>query len=202
MNKILIPIAIIALLLGLVAGNYFWKPAPSTSSGAYVDPPGGDFTLQSKEGTVNLSDFKGKVVLIYFGYTFCPDVCPTSLSRIGAAFKKLQPEELEQVQGMLVSVDPERDTLDKLAEYTAFFHPKIVGVTGSKAELDDITQRYDVIYRKAEGNTAAGYLVDHTSFIYVLDKTGKIREFLPHAAEVDHVVGVIRQLLKEPLNKS
>ncbi|MEE9350740.1 MAG: SCO family protein, partial [Thiotrichaceae bacterium] len=86
---------------------------------------------------------------------------------------------------------------EKLAEYTKFFHPNIIGVTGTKAELDEITERYGVIYRKAEGATAAGYLVDHTSFIFVLDKNGKISEFLPHAVPVDHALGVIRKLLKE-----
>ncbi|MEE9303990.1 MAG: SCO family protein [Thiotrichaceae bacterium] len=196
MNKILIPVAIIALLLGLIVGNYFWKPAPA-KSGVYVDPPGGNFTLQSHAGPISLDDYKGKVVLMYFGYTFCPDVCPTSLARISGAFKKLTPAELEQVKGILISVDPDRDTPEKLAEYTKFFHPNIVGVTGTKAQIDEVTERYDVIYRKAEGNTAAGYLVDHTSFIYVLDKKGKISEFLPHAVPVDGALAVIRKLLQE-----
>ncbi len=197
MNKILIPVAIIALLLGLIAGNYFMKPQPANNqSGVYHDPPGGDFTLQSNKGPVSLSDYKGKVTFLYFGYTFCPDVCPTSLARISAAFKKLTPEELAQVQGILISVDPDRDTPEKLAEYTKFFHPQIIGVTGTKAQIDEVAKRYDVVYRKAEGSTAAGYLVDHTSFIYVLDKEGKIREFLPHAVPVDGAVAVIRKLLK------
>ncbi len=196
MNKILIPVAIVALLLGLIGGNYFWKPAPARS-GVYVDPPGGNFTLQSNKGPISLDDYKGKVVFLYFGYTYCPDVCPTSLARISAAFKKLNPEELEQVQGILISVDPERDTPEKLAEYTQFFHPKIIGVTGTKAEIDEITERYDVVYRNAEGNTAAGYLVDHTSFIFVLDKKGKISEFLPHAVPVNGALAVIRKLLQE-----
>ncbi len=199
MNKIIIPIAIIAVILGLLAGNHYWKPSePAKKSGVYVDPPGGDFTLQSDKGAISLSDYKGKVVLIYFGYTYCPDICPTSLSRIGAAFKKLQAEELAQVQGILISVDPDRDTPAKLADYTRFFHPeKMLGITGTKAQIDDIAKRYDVVYRKAAGTTAAGYLVDHTSFIYVLDKTGKIREFLPHVVPVDAAVAVIRKLLIE-----
>ena len=198
MNKILIPVSIIALVLGLVLGNYFFKSTPrSNSSGVYVDPPGGDFTLQSGDGAIKLSDYKGKVVLMYFGYTYCPDVCPTSLSRIAATFKKLEADELEQVQGIFVSVDPERDTPKKLADYTKFFHPKLVGVTGTKAEIDDVTKRYDVIYRKAEGSTAAGYLVDHTSLIFVLDKSGKISKFLPDVVSIDQAVAVIRKLLND-----
>jgi len=196
MSKALIPISIIALVLGLIIGNSFFEP-PKPKSGVYIDPPGGDFTLQSINGDVSLSDFKGKVTLLYFGYTFCPDVCPTSLSRVGAAFKKLDEEELKSVQGILVSVDPDRDTLQKLADYTKFFHPQIVGVTGTKEKIDEIAARYDVKYRKAEGSTAASYLVDHTAYIFVLDKTGKIREYLPHAVEVGRAVEVIRKLIKE-----
>ncbi len=196
MSKALIPISIIALVLGLVIGNNFFEP-PKPKSGQYIDPPGGDFTLQSINGDVSLSDFKGKVTLLYFGYTFCPDVCPTSLSRVGAAFKKLDEKELKNVQGILISVDPDRDTLQKLADYTKFFHPQIVGITGTKEKIDEIAARYDVKYRKAEGTTAASYLVDHTAYIFVLDKTGKIREYLPHAVEVGRAVEVIRNLINE-----
>ncbi len=197
MNKqLIIPLSILALILGLVIGNFYFKPV-DTKSGQYVDPPGGDFTLQSKDGPVSLSDSDGKVRLLYFGYTFCPDVCPTSLARIGAAFKKLNEEELKQVQGILVSVDPDRDTVEKLADYTKYFHPKIVGVTGKKEQIDEIAKRYDVKYRKAEGSTAASYLVDHTAYIFVLDKKGKISEYLPHAVQVERAVEVIRNLIKE-----
>ncbi len=196
MSKALIPLSIIALVLGLIIGNSFFE-APKPKSGEYIDPPGGDFTLQSIDGDVSLSDYKGKVSLLYFGYTFCPDVCPTSLSRIGAAFKKLNEEELKSVQGILISVDPDRDTPQKLADYTKYFHPQIVGITGTKEKIDEIAARYDVKYRKAEGTTAASYLVDHTAYIFVLDKTGKIREYLPHAVEVDRAVEVIRKLIQE-----
>ncbi len=197
MNKqLIIPLSILALILGLVIGNFYFKPV-DTESGQYVDPPGGDFTLQSKAGPVTLSDSNGKVRLLYFGYTFCPDVCPTSLARIGAAFKKLNEAELKQVQGILVSVDPDRDTVEKLADYTKYFHPQIVGVTGKKEQIDEIAKRYDVKYRKAEGSTAASYLVDHTAYIFVLDKKGKIREYLPHAVQVERAVEVIRNLINE-----
>jgi len=112
-------------------------------------------------------------------------------------YKKLNEEELKSVQGILISVDPDRDTPQKLADYTKYFHPRIIGITGTKDKIDEIAERYDVKYRKAEGTTAASYLVDHTAYIFVLDKTGKIREYLPHAVEVGRAVGVIRKLIKE-----
>ncbi len=198
MQKLLLPLAILAGVLGFIGGNhYFEAKKGNAKSGLYVDPPGGDFTLDSNQGKVSLSDYDGKVRLLYFGYTFCPDVCPGSLQRVGAAFKKLTPEELEQVQGMLISVDPERDTLQKLEDYTKYFHPQIIGVTGTKAQIDEIAERYDVKYKKAEGSTPENYLVDHTGYIFVLDKKGKIRDYLPHVVQIGRAVEVIRRLINE-----
>ena len=199
MKKLILPLIVLAVVLGVIAGNEFYKNSPNASakSGVYVDPPGGDFTLDSNQGKVSLSDYDGRVKMLYFGYTFCPDVCPGSIQRIGAAFKKLNPDELAQVQGMLISVDPDRDTLQKLEDYTKYFHPQIVGVTGTKAQIDDIAERYDVTYRKAEGSSPESYLVDHTGYIFVLDKKGKIRDYLPHAVQIDRAVKVIRTLINE-----
>lgn len=198
MQKLLLPLIVIAAIAGVIVGNHYFGESPNANkNGVYVDPVGGDFTLDSNQGKVSLSDYDGKVRMLYFGYTFCPDVCPGSLQRVGAAFKKLNPEELAQVQGMLISVDPDRDTLQKLEDYTKYFHPQIVGVTGKKSEIDEIAKRYDVTYRKAEGSTPENYLVDHTGYIFVLDKTGKIRDYLPHAVKIGRAVEVIRTLINE-----
>ena len=198
MQKLLLPLIVLAVITGVIVGNnYFNQSENSTKSGVYVDPPGGDFTLDSNQGKISLSDYDGKVRMLYFGYTFCPDVCPGSLQRIGAAFKKLNPDELAQVQGMLISVDPDRDTVQKLEDYTKYFHPQIVGVTGTKEQIDEIAKRYDVKYRKAEGSSPESYLVDHTGYIFVLDKKGKIRDYLPHAVQIGRAVEVIRKLINE-----
>ncbi len=194
MQKLLLPLIVLAVIGGVIVGNnYFNQSENATKSGVYVDP----FTLDSNQGKVSLSDYDGKVRMLYFGYTFCPDVCPGSLQRIGAAFKKLTPEELTKVQGMLISVDPDRDTVQKLENYTKYFHPQIVGVTGTKAQIDEIAKRYDVKYRKAEGSSPESYLVDHTGYIFVLDKKGKIRDYLPHAVQIGRAVEVIRKLINE-----
>lgn len=200
MQKLFLPLIVIAAIAGVIVGNEFFNDsenANSNKSGVYVDPPGGDFTLDSNKGEVSLSDYEGKVKMLYFGYTFCPDVCPGSLQRIGATFKKLEPEELAQVQGMLISVDPDRDSLKKLEDYTKYFHEQIVGVTGKKEQIDEIAKRYDVKYRKSEGSSPESYLVDHTGYIFVLDKKGKIRDYLPHAVSIDRSVDVIRKLINE-----
>ena len=193
--KLLVAISALAIVIGLLVGSYLFSPG--VSQPASVGPVGGGFTLQSDKGKVSLADYKGKVVLLYFGYTYCPDICPTSLAQISSAFRALKEEELEQVQAIFISVDPERDTTKKLAAYAPFFHPKIVGVTGTKDNLLEITKRYSVRFNKAEGSTAADYLVDHTSLIFVLDKKGKVSALLPHAVSVDMAVATIRRLLAE-----
>ena len=194
---ILIIISVLALVAGLFVSQYYFKPAPgNTQSGIYKDPPGGDFTLNSNKGKVHLGDFKGKVVLLYFGYTSCPDVCPTSLLNIASAFKKLNQNELAQVQALFISVDPGRDTVEKLASYTHYFHPKILGITGTKQQIDDIAARYDVKYKISKEQSAAGYLVDHTAYLFVLDKSGKIQTFLPHDINPEGINLVIHNLLK------
>lgn len=198
MQKLILPLIVIAAIAGVIVGNEFFNDSENaTKSGVYVDPPGGDFTLDSNQGKVSLSDYDGKVRMLYFGYTFCPDICPGSLQRIGATFKKLTPDELSKVQGMLISVDPDRDTVQKLEDYTKYFHEQIVGVTGPKTEIDEIAKRYDVKYRKSEGSSPESYLVDHTGYIFVLDKKGKIRDYLPHAVQIDRAVEVIRTLINE-----
>lgn len=198
MQKLLLPLLVLAAILGVIVGNHYFAESPNANkSGLYIDPPGGDFTLDSQRGKVSLSDYDGRVRLLYFGYTFCPDVCPGSLQRIGAAFKKLNEEELKKVQAFFISVDPDRDGLKKLDDYSRYFHPQIIGMTGTKAQIDDIAKRYDVTYRKSEGSSPESYLVDHTGYIFVLDKKGKIRDYLPHVVKIDRAVKVIRKLINE-----
>mgnify|MGYP000967679565 FL=1 len=133
-----------ALVLGLAI---FWQPElPERPLPRAAMPEGGDFTLQSADGPVSLGDFRGKVVLLYFGYTYCPDVCPTSLAATAEALKALNPDELARVAVILVSVDPKRDTPARLKEYAEFFHPAMVGVTGTPEEIAAVAKRYGVFY--------------------------------------------------------
>ena len=159
-------------------------------------PPGGDFVLSAASGPLGLKDFRGKVVLLYFGYTFCPDICPTSLASTAAGLKLLKPEELDRVAVIFVSVDPERDTPARLKEYAEFFHPKIHGVTGSPEALAEVAKRYRVFYARQKVDTAGGgYVIDHTSETYVIDTFGALRGKIPHAAPAEQVVESIRRYL-------
>jgi len=194
--KIIIPLAVIAFILGISLGLTYFEgknTAPNASKIQY--PDGGDFTLHDGDNKISLSDYDDKIRFIYFGYTSCPDICPTALSFISASLKQLTPEEQTQVQVFFVSVDPERDTAQKLRNYTKYFHSNIIGVTGSKSEIDQVVKQYGAAYRKVESDSAMGYLVDHSASVYVVGKKGKIVDILPHGLPVEEITKTIRKLI-------
>ena len=186
-----------ALVLGLAL---FWQPEVTERPlprAAMLE--GGDFTLHSAAGPVALGDFRGKVVLLYFGYTYCPDICPTSLAATAEALKQLNPDELARVAVILVSVDPKRDTPARLKEYAEFFHPAIVGVTGTPEELAAVAKRYGVFYAEQKVATAGdGYVVDHSADTYVVAADGKLVGRIAHATPPDQVAAIIRKHLYPP----
>ncbi|MCG2577303.1 SCO family protein [Dechloromonas sp. XY25] len=160
---------------------------------------GGDFTLQSTGGPVSLHDYRGKLVLIYFGYTFCPDVCPTSLAATAEGLKQLTPDELAKVAMIFISVDPKRDTPARLKEYAEFFHPAIVGVTGSAETIAEIAKRYGVFYAEQKVDTAGGgYVVDHSSDTFIVGPDGKVVAKIAHATPPDQVALAVRKYLTQP----
>lgn len=197
-------IAIIAgLTLLLVWAIAFWQPTGGKSGihaflpGLAEVPKGGDFTLRSPSGFVSLHDFKGKVVLLYFGYTFCPDICPTSLGFTSQALSMLDKAELDKVQVLFVTVDPERDTLDKLKSYTAYFHPNILGLSGTPDEIAKVARSYGASYAKQNTGSAGGYVVDHSAYIYVIAPDGSQFKTLNHGTPPSQVVEAIRAALKK-----
>ncbi|MCB1720154.1 MAG: SCO family protein [Alphaproteobacteria bacterium] len=133
---------------------------------------GGPFSLIDHTGAqVSEKTYEGKYKLIYFGFTYCPAICPTELqkmSRVLSALEKNHPEALENVQPLFISVDPERDTLDVMREYIGLFHPQLVGLTGTTAQIDLIKKRYRVFASKVEDETNQDYTVDHSSFTYLM----------------------------------
>ena len=191
----LILLAIVSIALGIWMGL---NPNEQTtgSSGKY-DHLGGDFTLQSDKGPVSLSDFKGKVVPIYFGFTHCPDVCITSLNKITAALKSLPEDEHNQIQPLFITVDPERDDVKKVSEYARYFDPKIIGLSGSPDEIARVAQRYLVIYEKVKlEDSAMDYTMDHSSVIYVVGRNGKIASLVHHADTAEALVKYLQEALK------
>lgn len=169
------------------------SPAPLEPA---APPTGGDFTLDSASGPVRLSDLRGQVVLVYFGYTACPDICPTNLVYIANALRALQPAELERTRVLFISVDPERDDPAHLANYVAYFHPNIQGLTGTPAQLAEVARRYGAAYRRVDDDgSAMGYLVDHSAFTYVVDPSGRLVQTLDHASPSETIRAAIRAAL-------
>ena len=195
-------LATIAGLLALVVLGvaFFWQPElPERPIPKAVIAAGGDFTLQSAAGPVSLKDYRGKLVLVYFGYTYCPDICPTSLAATAEGLKQLTPEELARVAMIFVSVDPKRDTPERLKEYAEFFHPGIVGVTGTAEAIAEIAKRYGVFYAEQKVDTAGGgYVVDHSSDTFVIAPDGQLVGKIAHATPPDQVVVAISKYLNQP----
>ncbi|WP_290703113.1 SCO family protein [Amphritea sp.] len=183
-------------LLGGIVTAYLLSPRPNTSNQSMLQTLGGDFTLQGIDGDVSLHDFNGKVVMIYIGYTNCPDVCPTSLAIMSQAIKNMDTEQQKQIQPIFISVDPERDTPERLAEYSSFFHPSILGITGSRDSIDTVVRQFGSFYRMVDmKDSAMGYAVDHSSRIYLIDKQGKLSKTVMHGTMPDQLVTEIEALL-------
>jgi protein SCO1 len=163
---------VIVLFAAGFASAYFirFPPAPgSASEGRAL--VGGPFALTDTSGKrVTDRDFRGKLMLVFFGYTHCPDVCPTELQNMTEVLQKLGPES-NQVSVVFISVDPARDTPAALSDYVKNFHPAITGLTGTAEEVAAVAKAYKVYYKKAEG-TPDAYAVDHSAFVYLMDREG------------------------------
>ena len=155
------------------------------------------FTLYSPEGALSLKDLRGNVVLIFFGFTSCPDVCPISLATISHAFSYLTEDELKRSRSLFISLDPERDTMERLKKYTEYFHPNIIGVTGAMKELVRVADIYGVKFEKKEApDSALGYLIYHSAKIFIIGTQGELRKTFPHNIDAQLLVQQIRNLLK------
>lgn len=145
--------------------------------------------------TVRLSDYEGKVVVLYFGYTYCPDVCPITLSKLDRAMDILG-DKADDVQVIMISVDPERDTPEILEEYMAHFNPTFLGVTGDTNTIDRIATVYGVYYEAAEGSDATGYLVNHTATVMIVDKDGYLKLVLPFEGTAEEIASDVDNFLR------
>ena len=169
--------AVIAVLLlaGTPPADAEAPPVPAAPVPVVPVPGGGEFTLDSVQGSVDLGDLRGKVVMLFFGYTSCPDICPLSLAKIGACLSSLDAGQARQVEALFVTLDPERDTAERMHRYANFFHPDIIGLTGAKSTIDEVTARYGVAYeRKPSPESALGYSIAHPDTILLLDGDGAL----------------------------
>ena len=155
-----------------------------------------DFALTGHDGKPRtLADFKGKAVLVFFGYTQCPDVCPTTMAEMAAVMKDLGPQA-DKVQVLFVTLDPERDTRELLAQYVPAFDKRFIGLTGDQAAIAKTAKDFKIFFQKTPGKTPGSYTVDHTAGSYAFDPQGRVRLFVRHGQEPEPIVHDLKILLQ------
>lgn len=193
-----------AFLLGLLLAGPSRAEAPPRSAAELMDvlmwnrePVGGPFALVDQDGRPRTdADFRGKLVLLTFGYTGCPDVCPTDLMAIARALDLLG-EAGAAIQPVFVTLDPARDTPALLAEFVPSFHPRLIGLTGSEAAIRQTADAFKVFYRRAEGEDA----IEHSAFVYLLDGQGRYLGFFPPGTSAERMLTIIRPHLPPPARR-
>jgi protein SCO1 len=157
---------------------------------------GGPFTLSAPDGSlVTDQTYRGKWLLVYFGYTSCPDSCPTMLVEIAAALKKLGPDAA-RIQPLFITVDPQRDTPEMMQQYTQSFDPRIIGLTGTPQQIAAVAQEYGAYYvRHMTGPGAEDYVMDHSTYLYVMDPRGKFVRAFHSDTSGDQIAEALRKLL-------
>ncbi len=165
-----------------------WSLMQQRTGASNGEPRGGDIALASTQGNFSLAQLEeDQLAVLFFGYTYCPDVCPMTLAVVRQAMQRMESELTERVVPLLVTVDPARDSLERLEEYVGFFGESFIGLRGSEAQLEDVTERYGVFWRKVDmQDSAMEYTVDHSSSMYLVDRHGTIRQRVlysptPHA---------------------
>ena len=190
-RRFLIAALALAALAGCSPGSPGFRSTDVTGASF-----GRDFVLTDPSGRERtLADFRGKAVAIFFGFTQCPDVCPTALAKLAQAKRQLG-QDGERVQGLFITLDPERDTPDVLGAYVPAFDPTFVGLRGDAAATDRVAKEFKVVYMKSPGKTPDTYTIDHSAHMFVFDPQGRLRLFVSHGQDADALAHDLRQLLR------
>ena len=200
MNKKVLRVGMgLLVIIGVVMAIVLLLPGDDTFRGTVYDPAlqAPEIALTRADGsTFRLSEQKGDVILLFFGYTFCPDVCPLTLSELRTVNEEMG-EDAGRVQVVFVTVDPERDTPDQIEKFVSVFNPSFIGLSGSIEELQPVWQDYGV-YREVDevSSSAAGYLVNHTARVYVIDRDGNLRLSYSFGTPTEDIVHDLKLLFK------
>ena len=202
-SKTLLALAFAGGVAAAAFGWLFWSNGPEERSAAALmdavmwnkEPVGGPFTLVDHDGRRRTdADFRGKLLLIYFGFTFCFDICPVDLQSIASAPDKLGPAS-EAVQPIFITVDPEKDTPEQLKSYVGLFHPRLIGLTGSTREISSVARAYKVYYAKTVPTNPSDPSTDHTGFTFLMDGDGHYLGFFPPGTSAERLIEIIRPRL-------
>ena len=201
MNRKILFVGLASLLLiGLVGLGVVLFAQPDSFRGTYYDEPypvAAEIELTRLDGTsFRLSEMRGYVVLIFFGYTSCPDVCPTTLAGLKQALEKLGEDQSRQVKVLFITVDPQRDTPERIQEYVNHFNQDFIGLSGTETELANVWNNYGVFREIVEGSSATSYLVNHTARVTMIDQQGNLRVSFAFDTPVDDIVHDLKLLLK------
>ena len=185
-------IAATAITIAAMAAFILYSDRGSQGNG--IAAIGGPFTLSDQSGrSLTDQDLKGSHSLIYFGYTFCPDVCPTGLQVMSNAMDQLRAETQQKITPVFITIDPDRDTADQLKSYLGNFHPRIIGLTGTKGQIAQVARAYRVYYAKAkESRGKRDYLMDHSSIIFLMDREGNYISHFTHATAAEDLAEKLR----------
>ncbi|HQV95037.1 MAG TPA: SCO family protein [Anaerolineales bacterium] len=200
-RKILVAgIGTLLLLIAIITAVLLFGKPDQFRGTYYVEPypVAGEIELTRADGSVfKLSEERGGVVLLFFGYTSCPDVCPTTLADMKLAIEALKPAEAEQIKVIFITVDPARDTPERVQEYVDHFSTSFIGLSGEESELTKVWSDYGIFREVMESESATGYLVNHTARILLIDRNGDLRISFPYDAPVEDIIHDLKLALKE-----
>jgi cytochrome oxidase Cu insertion factor (SCO1/SenC/PrrC family) len=182
--------------LGVILAAFAYGLWSGPDNAGYVGVPiGGPFALTDQNGVLRHdADFRGELMLVYFGYTFCPDACPTALTAMSAATDKLG-DRAKEVQPIFITIDPARDTVAQMNLYASNFTPRLVALTGTPQQVTDATRAYRVYFAKAKGENEDDYLMDHSGFIYLMGRDGRYLAHFGPDATADAMAATIKKYL-------
>lgn len=194
MRAVIIVLMLVALTISASLALFLFSEEEES---APIRQRGGDFVLNSSKGPVSLQQFRGQVVLLFFGYTHCPDVCPTTMSNVADAMDLLSSAEQASVQPLFVTVDPARDSVEYLAKYVAFFHPKLIGLSGSAAQVKKAAEAYSVQYFKDDVTDAGkdNYYMNHSSYLFLIDPNGKVVDMMSEHTTPQDIATALRRYI-------
>jgi cytochrome oxidase Cu insertion factor (SCO1/SenC/PrrC family) len=202
-NKGVLALAFAGGIIAAASGWLLWPPTVTEPSAAALmdavmwnkEPIGGPFALVDQDGRPRTdADFRGELLLVYFGYTYCTDICPTDLQAIATAIDKLGPAG-ESVQPLFITVDPEHDTPEAIKLYVGLFHPRLVGLTGSTNQIKTVARAYKVYYAKNEQSKKSDPVIDHSGFVFLVGRDGKYLGFFPPGTSADRMIDALRPQL-------
>jgi len=191
--RIALPIVAALFIGGLIGAWVADSNQPLGGVGNADGSLGGEFTLEGLYGPVSLSDYRGKVVVIYFGFLGCTNYCDTSMAVLKAAFDRLPYQQVNELQAFMISIDPWRDDIRSLDAYTRSWHPKIAGLIGTQQEIAKLTRRYGAWYERTESEDGGDYEYLHTSRFFIIDRDGELVDAMRHSTTPNELAARLKQ---------